>query len=255
VCLLSLAEKKGGRSDGFIYLFFFNIFLFWNSVSLGYTYYRSYNLWYFYIYSVLNTLSTVIDNIIPFGFRKRQNFQDFINFEKFSNKKLQGRGEKIGSVGEIKHKFFLACIDGLRRGRPGFKPHHGHVWCHTLFILNDYVGRICKFLANHNGALIYWNPITTCFVVWIGKYCDRAKFCCSLRRKIGVCNITSISIHVYCSIILADNIISRYENQIPVMCILRYIWIYKETINIKETVETKVFETRVIVITSTRHRM
>jgi hypothetical protein len=36
--------------------------------------------------------------------------------------------------------------------------------------------------------------------------------------------------------------------------ILRYIWIYKETINIKETVKTKVFETRVIVITSTRHQ-
>jgi hypothetical protein len=30
--------------------------------------------------TVLSTLSTVIDDIIPFGSRKRQNFQDFKNF-------------------------------------------------------------------------------------------------------------------------------------------------------------------------------
>jgi hypothetical protein len=41
---------------------------------------------------VLNTLSTVIDGIIPFGSRKRQNFQDIKNFQKFSNKKVLGSG-------------------------------------------------------------------------------------------------------------------------------------------------------------------
>jgi hypothetical protein len=38
--------------------------------------------------TVLSTLSTVIDDIIPFGFRKRQNFQDIKNFQKFPNKKF-----------------------------------------------------------------------------------------------------------------------------------------------------------------------
>jgi hypothetical protein len=28
-----------------------------------------------------------------------------------------------------------------------------------------------------------WNLSATHFVVWIGKYCDWAKFCCSLWRK------------------------------------------------------------------------
>jgi hypothetical protein len=37
---------------------------------------------------VLNTLSTVIDDIIPFSTRKRQNFQDIKDFQKFSNEKL-----------------------------------------------------------------------------------------------------------------------------------------------------------------------
>jgi hypothetical protein len=71
-----------------------------------------------------------------------------------------------------------------------------------------YVGRIWEFLANHNRAFILWNLSTTrfvssqvngydpllCsfrgadrnpwrFVVWIGKYCDWAKFCCSLQRN------------------------------------------------------------------------
>jgi hypothetical protein len=45
-----------------------------------------------YLLTVLNTLSTVIDDIIPFGSRKRQNFQDTKNFQKFSNKKFLGSG-------------------------------------------------------------------------------------------------------------------------------------------------------------------
>jgi hypothetical protein len=51
--------------------------------------------------------------------------------------------------------------------------------------MKRYVGRIWEYLANHNSELIYWNPITTCFVVWIGKYCDWAKFCCSFAEKGG----------------------------------------------------------------------
>jgi hypothetical protein len=54
---------------------------------------------FLYLLTVLNTLSTVIDNMIPFGSRKRQNFQDFIHLQKFSNKKFQGRGEKYGRSG------------------------------------------------------------------------------------------------------------------------------------------------------------
>jgi hypothetical protein len=38
--------------------------------------------------TVLNTLSTVIDDVIPFGSRKRQNFSDIKNFQTFSNKKF-----------------------------------------------------------------------------------------------------------------------------------------------------------------------
>jgi hypothetical protein len=37
---------------------------------------------------VLNTLSSVIDDIIPFGSRKRQTFQDIKKIQKFSNKKF-----------------------------------------------------------------------------------------------------------------------------------------------------------------------
>jgi hypothetical protein len=33
-----------------------------------------------YLLTVLNTLSMVIDDIIPFGSRGRQNFQDIMNF-------------------------------------------------------------------------------------------------------------------------------------------------------------------------------
>jgi hypothetical protein len=35
---------------------------------------------FLYLSTVLNTLSTVIDDIIPFGSRGRQNFEDIINF-------------------------------------------------------------------------------------------------------------------------------------------------------------------------------
>jgi putative exporter of polyketide antibiotics len=35
---------------------------------------------FLYLLTVLNTLPTVIDNISPFGYRKRQNFQDIKNF-------------------------------------------------------------------------------------------------------------------------------------------------------------------------------
>jgi hypothetical protein len=35
---------------------------------------------FLYLLTVLNTLSTVIDDIIPFGSRKSQNFQNIKNF-------------------------------------------------------------------------------------------------------------------------------------------------------------------------------
>jgi hypothetical protein len=35
---------------------------------------------FLYLLTVLNTLSAVIDDIIPFGSRKRQNFKNFENF-------------------------------------------------------------------------------------------------------------------------------------------------------------------------------
>jgi hypothetical protein len=43
---------------------------------------------FLYLLTVLNTFSAVIDDIIPFGSRKRQNFPDIKNFQKFSNKKF-----------------------------------------------------------------------------------------------------------------------------------------------------------------------
>jgi hypothetical protein len=43
---------------------------------------------FLYLLTVLNTLSTVIDDIVPFGSRKRQIFQDSINVQKFSNEKF-----------------------------------------------------------------------------------------------------------------------------------------------------------------------
>jgi hypothetical protein len=39
------------------------------------------------------------------------------------------------------------------------------------------------FLANRNRAFILWNLSSKRFVVWIGKYWDWTKFCCSLWRK------------------------------------------------------------------------
>jgi hypothetical protein len=47
------------------------------------------------IFTVLNPLSIAIDDIIQFGSRKRQNFQDYQNFPR---KKYQGWDEKIGYV-------------------------------------------------------------------------------------------------------------------------------------------------------------
>ena len=57
------------------------------------------NVIFLYLLTVLNTLSIVIDDIIPFGSRKRQNFQD-INFQTLSNKKFSGRGKK-NRVGRV----------------------------------------------------------------------------------------------------------------------------------------------------------
>jgi hypothetical protein len=81
VCLLSLAEKIG--SVGRIY--FFISFLFWNLVSLVF-FLELLIVIFLYLLTVLNTLSAVIDDIIPLGSRKRQSFPDIKNFQKFSNK-------------------------------------------------------------------------------------------------------------------------------------------------------------------------
>ena len=70
VCLLSHAEKKLGRSVGFI--FFFNIFF-----ILKFSEFGSQELLFVIflcLLTILNTFATVIDEIIPFGSRKRQNF-------------------------------------------------------------------------------------------------------------------------------------------------------------------------------------
>jgi hypothetical protein len=58
--------------------------------------------------TVLNTLPTVIDDIFPSGYRKRQNFQDIEHFQKFSNKEFYGQGEKNrdGRVTVNTHFFF-----------------------------------------------------------------------------------------------------------------------------------------------------
>jgi hypothetical protein len=47
------------------------------------------------IFLYVLTVSTVMDDVKPFGSRGRQNFQDIINFP---IKSFWGRGEKIGSV-------------------------------------------------------------------------------------------------------------------------------------------------------------
>ena len=77
-----LKKNRVGRSD----LFFFFIFFF----ILKFSEFGFQEL-LFVIFSclltILNTFATVIDEIIQFGSRKRQNFQDFINSQKFSNKK------------------------------------------------------------------------------------------------------------------------------------------------------------------------
>jgi hypothetical protein len=46
--------------------------------------------------TVSNTISTVVDDIIPFGSRVPE---DKIRYYKFSYKNFYGRGEKIWSVG------------------------------------------------------------------------------------------------------------------------------------------------------------
>jgi hypothetical protein len=93
VCLLSLAEKKSW-SVGFFWNIFFNFKIQWVYV-IGV---MICNI-FIYVLTVWNTLSTVIDDIIPFGSRKRQVFQDFMNFQKENPIKSLWWGEKIGLVG------------------------------------------------------------------------------------------------------------------------------------------------------------
>jgi hypothetical protein len=68
--LLSLAEKKNrGRSVGFFFILQFSEFGFLELLFVI----------FLYLLTVLNTISTVIDDIISFGSRGRKKFQD-INF-------------------------------------------------------------------------------------------------------------------------------------------------------------------------------
>jgi hypothetical protein len=53
---------------------------------------------FLYLLTVLNTLSTVIDGIIPFGSIGRQNFQDIINFPVKSFRVGRGGKNKVSRV-------------------------------------------------------------------------------------------------------------------------------------------------------------
>jgi hypothetical protein len=78
VCLLSLAEKnRVSRSVGFIIIFFKYFFILQFS-EFGFS--ELSFVIFLYLLTVLNTLSTVINDIIPFGSRGRQNLKDIKNF-------------------------------------------------------------------------------------------------------------------------------------------------------------------------------
>jgi hypothetical protein len=78
-----LKKNRVGRSD---LSFFFNIFFILKFSEFGIL--ELLFVMFLYLLTVLNTLSTVIDDIIPFGSRKRKNLPDIKNFQKFSNKKF-----------------------------------------------------------------------------------------------------------------------------------------------------------------------
>jgi hypothetical protein len=68
--------KKNGVGGWFF--FFLNIFLIFKFSEFGFL--ELLFVIFLYLLTVLNTLSTVIDDIIPFSSRKRQNFQDIKKF-------------------------------------------------------------------------------------------------------------------------------------------------------------------------------
>jgi hypothetical protein len=87
ICVFTVTCWKKIGSVGRIYYFFLNIFFYFEIQRVWVLGVKSFVI-FLYLLIVLNTLSTAIDDIIPFCSRKRQNFQDFINFQKFSNKKF-----------------------------------------------------------------------------------------------------------------------------------------------------------------------
>jgi hypothetical protein len=92
VCLLCLAEKNMvGPSDLFFDIFFILLFSEFGSRN------------FLYLMTVLNTLSTVIDDIIPFGSRGRQNFQEYTGIINFPIKSFRVGVKKQGRSWDSKH--------------------------------------------------------------------------------------------------------------------------------------------------------